>query len=84
LVAKCRFINNSGYKVTGLENIELKVVGTDNKLIGSGMIGTKSLSLPDSEVVDFTLTIQKSNLRNAKADLRNAEFNINCDYYVEY
>lgn len=84
LVMKCRFINNSGYKVTKLENVKIKMISAEGKTIGTYTAKSKSLAVANGATKDFSVTISKSKLKIKKADLRNATYERDGDYIYQY
>lgn len=84
LVIKCRFINNCGYKVTKLEKIKIQMVTDEGKIIGTYTADSKKMTVADGATKDFSVTIKKSKLKIKKADLRNATYHTDGEYYYNY
>lgn len=84
LVVKCRFINNCGYRVTQLKGIKIKMISAEGKTIGTYSAKSKSLSVANGATKDFSVTIKKSSLKIKKADLRNATYKTDGEYYYTY
>ena len=74
LTLKCRFINNSGYKITALKNVKIVMKDANGKKIGTYSVKTKKMSIAIGTTKDFNVTIKKDKLKNKKADLRNASY----------
>lgn len=77
LVIKARFVNNYYYKVTSLKNVKITVKDANGKTIGTYSVKKKAATIAPANTKDFTFTIKKANLKQKKADLRNAT--ITCD-----
>lgn len=84
LVIKCRFLNNSGYKVTGLKNSKIVFKTDAGKTIGTYSMKSKSMSVSSGSTKDFSVTIKKSSLKIKKADLRNASYKATGTYVYKY
>ncbi len=85
LTIKCRFINNSGYKVSSLKDLKIVMKDANGKKIGTYSAKTKKMSVPTGSTKDFNVTIKKDKLKNKKADLRNATYSSEGDYqYTVY
>lgn len=84
LVIKCRFLNNSGYKVTGLRNLKIVFKTDSGKTIGTYSAKSKSMSVSSGSTKDFSVTIKKSSLKIKKADLRNASYIPDGKYVYKY
>ena len=74
LTLKCRFINNSGYKINALKNVKIVMKDANGKKIGTYSVKTKKMSIAIGTTKDFNVTIKKDKLKNKKADLRNASY----------
>ena len=53
----------------------------NGKKIGTYSAKSKSMSVPTGSVKDFNVTIKKDKLKNKKADLRNASYTADGEYY---
>lgn len=84
LVLKCRFINNSGYKVTSLKNMKITFKTTTGKSVGTYTASSKSMSVSAGSVKDFTVTIKKSKLKIKNSDLRNGDYSTGGTYIYYY
>lgn len=84
LVMKCRFLNNSGYKVTALKNSKITFKTDAGKTIGSYSMSKKNMTVSSGSTKDFSITIKKSKLKIKKADLRNATYKATGTYVYRY
>ena len=84
LVLKCRFVNYSGYKVTELKNVKITFKTDAGKTIGTYSTKSMKMSVSHGSTKDFTLTIKKANLKNKKADLRNATYSSSGKFQYSY
>ncbi len=84
LVMKCRFINNCGYKVTELEDLEIVMLTDEGKEIGKYAVESKKIVVANGSSKDFDIMIKKSELKIKKADLRNADYDTDGIYVYYY
>lgn len=84
LVLKCRFINYSGYRATGLKNVKIKFMTDTGKTIGTYSASSKSVAVSHGSTKDFSVTIKKSKLKLKNADLRNATYTTSGKYQYRY
>ena len=83
LVVKTRLVNKSGHNYSKLSNIKIVVKDSQNKVVTSYKVGTKSVSVKNGSVKDMTFTIPKSKVKQKK-DLAggSASFSGTGVYYV--
>ncbi|MFW5646029.1 MAG: Ig-like domain-containing protein [Acetivibrio ethanolgignens] len=84
LVIKARFVNNDYYKVTALKDVKITVKDASGKAVGTYSVKKKSAMVPSASTKDFTFTIKKANLKQKKADLRNATITSDGVYIYVY
>ncbi len=84
LVLKCRFINNSGVKVSALEGLKITFKTDENKTIGTYSTTKKTMNVAHGATKDFTVKIKKSKLKIKKADLRNSTYKVSGKYVYYY
>lgn len=83
LVIKATVVNRTYYKVYKLQNIKIVVKDGNGKKIGTYK-GSKTVTVPSGSAKDLTFTIKKSDLKQKKADLRNAQYPTCTGKYVYY
>lgn len=85
LVVKIQCVNVSGNKVTGLQNLKIKVKDANGKTVGIYKQSKKSTTISSGSSKALTFTIKKSDLKKKKIDLRNAKISAVGKYiYTSY
>ena len=84
LLVKMKFVNNIGYKVVNIKNVNVALKDVKGKVIGKVKIKKKKMTVPYGGSKTFTVKIKKSALKVKKSDLRNATYKFTTKYIATY